>query len=91
MASPRLRSGLSVKGLGIDIDLNAGTNVPGIYAAGICCGNVRGNITSASVWGDIAAESVAEYVKTVPASITSPSGFLRIVWNLLFNNGLVKV
>ena len=22
---------------GIDIDLNAGTNVPGIYAAGICC------------------------------------------------------
>lgn len=51
---------------GIDIDLNAGTNVPGIYAAGICCGNVRGNITSASVWGDIAAESVAEYVKTIP-------------------------
>ena len=27
---------------------------------------MRGNITSASVWGDVAAESVAEYVKTVP-------------------------
>lgn len=50
---------------GIDIGLDASTNVPGIYAAGICCGNVRGNITSASVWGDVAAESVAEYVKTV--------------------------
>lgn len=50
---------------GIDIGLDASTNVPGIYAAGICCGNVRGNITSASVWGDVAAESVVDYVKTV--------------------------
>ena len=50
---------------GIDIGLDASTNVLGIYAAGICCGNVRGNITSASVWGDIAGESVAAYVKTV--------------------------
>ena len=50
---------------GIDIGLDASTNVPGIYAAGICCGNVRGSITNASVWGDIAGESVAAYVKTV--------------------------
>lgn len=50
---------------GIDIGLDASTNVPGIYAAGIVCGNVRGNITSASVWGDVAAESVAKYIKTV--------------------------
>lgn len=50
---------------GIDINLDAGTNVPGLYAAGICCGNVRGNITSASVWGDIAAESVSQYMKEV--------------------------
>lgn len=50
---------------GIDIDLDAKTNIPGIFAAGICCGNVRGNITSASVWGDIAAESVSQYVKEV--------------------------
>lgn len=48
---------------GIDIDLEARTNIPGIYAAGICCGNVRGNITSASVWGDIAAEAVSQYVQ----------------------------
>ena len=26
---------------------------------------MRGNITSASVWGDVAGESVAKYVKTV--------------------------
>ena len=50
---------------GIDISLNAETNVAGIYAAGICCGNVRGNITNASVWGDIAGESASDYVKTV--------------------------
>ena len=51
---------------GIDIGLDASTNVPGIYAAGIVCGNVRGNITSASVWGDVAGESVAEYVSGHP-------------------------
>lgn len=51
---------------GIEIDLNAATNVPGIYAAGICCGNVRGNVTNASVWGKVAAESAAAYVRTVP-------------------------
>lgn len=50
---------------GIDIGLDASTNIPGIYAAGIVCGNVRGNITNASVWGDVAAESVAEYIKNV--------------------------
>ena len=49
---------------GIDIGLDAGTNVAGLYAAGICCGNVRGNITSASVWGDVAGEAAAQYVKT---------------------------
>lgn len=50
---------------GIDIGQGAETNVPGVYAAGICCGNVRGNITSASVWGDVAGESAAQYVMTV--------------------------
>ena len=50
---------------GIEIDLDAATNIPGIYAAGIVCGNVHGNITSASVWGDVAGESVAKYIKTV--------------------------
>lgn len=55
----------SVAQQGIDIDLDARTSVPGIFAAGTVCGNVRGNITNAAVWGDIAANSVAEYVKTV--------------------------
>ena len=52
---------------GIEIDLNAATNVPGIFAAGNVVGNVRGSITNASVWGDVAGESAAEYVKTVDA------------------------
>ncbi len=57
----------SLQQKGIEIDLNAATNIPGIFAAGNVCGNVRGSITNASVWGDIAGESVAEYVKTVDA------------------------
>lgn len=52
---------------GIEIDIHAATNIPGIYAAGICCGNVRGNVTNASVWGKVAGESAADYVKTVEA------------------------
>lgn len=50
---------------GIDIGLNAMTTVPGLYAAGVCCGNVRGNITNASVWGDVAGEESSEYIKQV--------------------------
>lgn len=52
---------------GLDIDLFARTNILGLYGAGICCGNVRGNVTSASVWGDIAGVDASEYVKTVAA------------------------
>ena len=50
---------------GIEINIKAETNIPGIYAAGICCGNVRGNVTNASVWGKVAGESASVYVKTV--------------------------
>ncbi|MGI6224738.1 MAG: FAD-binding protein [Peptococcales bacterium] len=50
---------------GIDIGLNGMTSVKGLYAAGICCGNVRGNITNASVWGDVVGEDSSEYVKQV--------------------------
>lgn len=57
----------SLQQRGIEIDLNAATNVPGIFAAGNVVGNVRGSITNASVWGDVAGESAAEYVKTVDA------------------------
>ncbi|MBP2639824.1 MAG: succinate dehydrogenase/fumarate reductase flavoprotein subunit [Firmicutes bacterium] len=50
---------------GIDINLDGMTTVQGLYAAGICCGNVRGNITNASVWGDVVGEHSSEYVKQV--------------------------
>lgn len=50
---------------GIDIGLNAMTTVPGLYAAGVCCGNVRGNITNAAVWGDVAGEESSEYIRQV--------------------------
>lgn len=49
---------------GIEINLHAETNIPGIYAAGICCGNIKGNITNAAAWGKTAAENAAEYIKT---------------------------
>jgi succinate dehydrogenase/fumarate reductase flavoprotein subunit len=50
---------------GIDINLEGMTTVQGLYAAGICCGNVRGNITNASVWGDVVGEHSSQYVKQV--------------------------
>lgn len=73
---------------GIDIGLDASTNIPGIYAAGIVCGNVRGNITSASVWGDVAAESVAEYIKTV--NTYDISGHPEIQQHIDFYNSLMN-
>lgn len=62
---------------GIEIDIHAATNVPGIYAAGVCCGNVRGNITNASVWGKTAAECVAEYIRTVPEESVESHPLIR--------------
>ncbi|MFZ7101536.1 MAG: FAD-binding protein [Peptococcaceae bacterium] len=50
---------------GIDVNLEGMTTVQGLYAAGICCGNVRGNITNASVWGEVVGENSGRYVKQV--------------------------
>lgn len=50
---------------GLDTDEHAATNVPGLYAAGNVQGNANGNLTGAVVFGMIAAESAAEYVKNV--------------------------
>lgn len=57
--------GLQVGKAGLDIDLDGKTSLDGLYAAGISCGNVRGNITCASVFGMIAGESAAECIKYV--------------------------
>ncbi len=50
---------------GIDVDINSMSTVPGLYAAGMSVGNVRGDITSAAVFGDLSAEKACDYIKTI--------------------------
>lgn len=50
---------------GIDVNEHSMSTIPGLYAAGMSVGNVRGDITSAAVFGDLAAEDATDYVKTV--------------------------
>lgn len=52
-------------GRGLDIKLTGQTSLDGLYAAGDVLGNVRGDITSAAVFGVISAEHAAEYAKHV--------------------------
>ena len=53
--------GAGLSGGGLDIGLDAGTTLPGLFAAGNACGNARGDITCASVYGMIAGESAAAW------------------------------
>lgn len=55
-------------GRGLDIQLSGQTSLEGLYAAGDVLGNVRGDITSAAVFGMISAEHAAAYAKTVAAA-----------------------
>ncbi len=48
-------------GGGIDIDINAGCTVPGLYAAGDETGNFRADMGGAATFGHIAGVSAAEY------------------------------
>ena len=50
---------------GIEIDERAQTSVPGLFAAGICTGNAKGNITNAAVFGQIAGEAASAYARTL--------------------------
>lgn len=52
-------------GRGLDIQQSGQTSLEGLYAAGDVLGNVRGDITSAAVFGMIAAEHAAAYAQTV--------------------------
>lgn len=52
-------------GRGLDIALTGQTSLEGLYACGDVLGNVRGDITSAAVFGMISAENAAAYAKTV--------------------------
>ena len=50
----------TIGGEGIDIDIHSETTVSGLYASGDLTGNVRGDITSAAVFGQVAGENAAE-------------------------------
>ncbi len=50
---------------GLDIGIDGMTTVSGLFAAGNITGNVRGDISSAAVFGHVDAESACEYIKTV--------------------------
>ena len=52
-------------GRGVDVDIESMSTVKGLYAIGNSAGNVRGDITSAAVFGHIAGENACEYVKNV--------------------------
>jgi len=51
-------------GRGVEIDLNAQTNLPGLFAAGDPVGNFRGDIAGAATYGWIAGESAARNAGT---------------------------
>ena len=56
----------TLSGKGLEIDINAETNIKGLYAAGDMVGNVRGDITSAAVFGQIAGEHASAAAKELP-------------------------
>ncbi|MEE0510111.1 MAG: FAD-binding protein [Peptococcaceae bacterium] len=55
--------GYVIGGSGIDVDSNSETTVSGLYASGDLVGNVRGDITSAAVFGQVSGENAAEKCK----------------------------
>lgn len=55
-------------GRGIDVDIKSMSTVQGLYAIGNSAGNVRGDITSAAVFGHIAGENACAYVQNVAES-----------------------
>lgn len=57
--------GLGLGLSGLDIDLRCRTSVPGLFAAGNSTGNVRGNISKAAVFGQIAGTEAARYASAV--------------------------
>jgi succinate dehydrogenase/fumarate reductase flavoprotein subunit len=52
-------------GRGIEIDLNAETSVPGLFAAGDPVGNFRADIAGAATFGWIAGESAAQRARGI--------------------------
>lgn len=55
-------------GRGIEIDLNGGSSIPGLYAAGDLVGNFRSDISGATVFGWISGAAAAERAKKMKGS-----------------------
>ncbi len=76
-------------GRGVEVDRNAATNVPGLFAAGEETGNFRADIAGAAVYGRIAGHSAAEYVQGAQSRFdvrTSPG----LAKSLAFYNDLLS-
>lgn len=52
-------------GRGLQIDIHAATNIPGLYAAGDGVGNFKAGIPGAAVYGRVAGENASVYAKTI--------------------------
>lgn len=52
---------------GVSVNSGAAASVPGLYAAGDTANVHRGHLTGAFVFGQLAAESATEYIKSVDA------------------------
>lgn len=50
-------------GRGLDVGIDGSASIAGLYAAGNVIGNVRGDITSAAVFGQISGETAAKYMQ----------------------------
>jgi succinate dehydrogenase/fumarate reductase flavoprotein subunit len=50
-------------GRGVEIDIDGQSNIPGLFAAGDPVGNFRADIAGAAVYGHIAGEAAAKYIK----------------------------
>lgn len=68
-------------GRGVDIDVTGSCTVPGLYACGDLTGNVRGDITSAAVYGQISGENAGKYA-------LEQQDYLEVKDNALINEKL---
>lgn len=74
---------------GLDANVKAECSVKGLYAAGVAIGNVRGHITQAAVFGEIAGDSATEYAaQTEHQSVENNTEADRV--EALFNSFLER-
>lgn len=64
---------------GIVINEKAESSIPGLYAAGDAANVGKGHLTGAFVFGEIAAETASEYVKTVSNEQAANSRYLKAI------------